>query len=197
MLKLFSSLSLPSLLNNPHHSFRLNNERLDWKILDVASHKKCFIRLARIHCNFVKNNIVWIRGLFFCLNTGKFFAVVNNRLYQQVFSFWCKFLFELISAKNFGIFCNDFFAVNRNNCFVKTSKRIFTVAESSCNFINAETRTFVSITAKIFILYFPSATARAARRSWRYALISALISSRLISCSPIFFASYLSSINAF
>ncbi len=115
----FYLLSLPSLFYNPHHFFRSNNERLDWKILYVACYKKCFVCLTRIHCNFVKNNIVWISGLLFGCNAGKFNTVVNNRLYQQVFSFWCKFLLELISAKNFGIFCNDFFTVNRNNCFVK------------------------------------------------------------------------------
>ena len=84
MLKLFSSLSLLSLLNNPHHFFRLNNERLDWKILDVTSYKKCFVRLARIHCNFVKNNIVWISGLFFGCNAGKFFAVFYNVLNDSI-----------------------------------------------------------------------------------------------------------------
>lgn len=122
----FYLLSLPSLLDNPYHFFRLNNKRLDWKILYVASHKKSFVRLARIHCNFVKNNIVWISGLFFGCNAGKFFAVFYNVLNDRIN--YCIGKFKLLSMKNFFVFSYNFFAVNRfydsSQCVLNNFSRI-------------------------------------------------------------------------
>lgn len=83
------SSSFPSLLNNPHHLFRTNNERLDWKILDVYSHKKCFIRLSKI----------------FSYN---FFAV--NRFYnssQCVLNNFSKIRFFFYQRRNKNVCIND------------------------------------------------------------------------------------------
>lgn len=103
-------ISFPSLLNNFHHFFWTHYKWFYWKIFDVSGYKECFDCLARIHCNFVKNYIVWISWFFLCCNARKFFSVFNNVLNDRINYFIGKF--KLLPMQNFFVFSYNFFTVN-------------------------------------------------------------------------------------